>query len=260
MKWSESKGKRALNASICALALAVVFAFSCHWPANAAGIDRTYLFGMDTEEEIAKFDNDNTGARLELTREVVRQGFGAMKVTPNGKALETKVAVDIDGVTLNEWIGKDALAVHVYIPEDMAIAPNSFFLGMADLSDGWAWVDGVFPKVEVVPGWNDVVYKLSDGMKKVEEGGHYKLYFSFFAVDEGGAKIPLTESFFLDGIWLETLDGDAFASSGAPVGDWLWAMDDEAELAGYENDNTGAKFELDAGISLPGTPFCCGHS
>lgn len=252
MKWSESKGKRALNASICALALAVVFAFSCHWPANAAGIDRTYLFGMDTEEEIAKFDNDNTGARLELTREVVRQGFGAMKVTPNGKALETKVAVDIDGVTLNEWIGKDVLAVHVYIPEDMAIAPNSFFLGMADLSDGWAWVDGVFPKVEVVPGWNDVVYKLSDGMKKVKEGGHYKLYFSFFAVDEGGAKIPLTESFFLDGIWLETLDGDASASSGAPVGDWLWAMDDEAELAGYENDNTGAKFELDAGIVCQG--------
>jgi hypothetical protein len=50
---------------------------------------------------------------------------------------------------LREWMGKDALGIHVYIPENMEIVPNSFFLGMADLSDGWAWVDGVFPKVEV---------------------------------------------------------------------------------------------------------------
>jgi hypothetical protein len=97
-------------------------------------------------------------------------------------------------------------------------------------------------------------------MKKVKEDGHYKIYLSFFAVDDGNAKIPLAEPFFVDGIWAQILDGDASSAASGLVGNWLWAMDDEAELAGYDNDNTGAKVRTGVGHSLPGTPFCCGDS
>lgn len=252
MKWFDRDNRHVISLLMCALAFAVVFTFSCNPLVNAAGMDRAYLFSMDREEEIAKFDNDNTGAELEFSREVVRQGIGAMKVTPSGEAPETKIAVDIAGDVLREWMGKDALGIHVYIPENMEIVPNSFFLGMADLSDGWAWVDGVFPRVEVAPGWNDVVYKLSDAMKNVKEDGHYKIYLSFFAVDDGNAKIPLAEPFFVDGIWAQILDGDASSAASGLVGNWLWTMEDEAELAGYDNDNTGARFELESGIVCQG--------
>ncbi len=235
------------------LALAVVFTFSCYCLVNATGMDRSYLFSMDTAEEARKFDNDNTGAKIEVSREVVRQGSGAFKITPSGKSPETKIAVDIVGDALAAWIGNDALAIHVFIPEKMKAAPNSFFLGMADVSDGWAWVDGVFPRVDVKPGWNDIVYTLSGAMKNVKEGGHYKIYLSFFAVDESNAKVPLAEPFFVDGIWAEKLDGAGSAASGAPVGNWLWAMDDEGELAGYDNDNTGAKFQPESGVVCQGS-------
>ena len=236
------------------LALAIVFTFSCHSLVNATGMDRSYLFSMDAAEEAAKFDNDNTGATIEFSREVVRQGSGAFKIIPNGKSPETKIAVDIVGETLAAWSGKDIMAIHVFIPEKMKVAPNSFFLGMADLSKGWAWVDGVFPKVEVKPGWNDVVFKLSDAMKNAKEGGHYKIYLSFFAVNESNAKIALTEPFFVDGIWVDTLDSAGSAvSSGSPVGNWLWTMDDDAELGGYDNDNTGAKFRLESGVVCQGS-------
>lgn len=250
---SDRSNRRPAGLLVCALAFIVISALSCNLSVNAVDMDGTYLFGMDTEEEIAKFDNDNTGAKLEFSQEVVRQGIGAMKVIPSGEAPETKIAVDILGDALDQWMGKDALGIHVYIPEDMEIVPNSFFLGMADLSEGWAWVDGVFPRVEVTPGWNDVVYKLSDAMKNVKEGGHYKIYLSFFAVDDQNAKVPLAEPFFVDGIWAQTLDGDISAIASGPVGDWLWTMDDEAELAGYENDNTGAVFELESRIVYQGT-------
>ena len=253
MSMSDRSNRHVVGLLTWTLALVVVFALSWTVSVSAAGTDRAYLFGMDTEEEISKFDNDNTGAELELSREVVRQGVGSMKVTPNGEAPETKIAVDIVGDALDEWTGKDALGIHVYIPEDMRIVPNSFFLGMADLSEGWAWVDGVFPRVEVTPGWNDVVYKLSDPMKNVKEGGHYKIYLSFFAVDDANAKIPLAEPFFVDGIWAQVLGEDTAAATDGPVGDWLWTMDDESEVAGYENDNTGAVFELEPGIVCQGT-------
>ena len=82
------------------LALAVVFTFSCYCLVNATGMDRSYLFSMDTAEEARKFDNDNTGAKIEVSREVVRQGSGAFKITPSGKSPETKIAVDIVGDAL----------------------------------------------------------------------------------------------------------------------------------------------------------------
>lgn len=252
MNWSGKSNRTAVGLLACVLALTVAFTSLCTAPMSAAGTDRVYLFGMDTQEEIGKFDNDHTGAMMELSHGIARQGTNAMKVIPSGEAPETKIAVDIVGDTLDKWIGNDSVGIHVYIPPDMKVVPNSFFLGMADLSDGWAWVDGVFPKVEVAPGWNDVIYDLSGPMKNVKEGGHYKIYLSFFTVDDQNAKIPLAEPFIVDGIWVQTKDSAAVTDSG-PIGDWLWAMDDEAELAGYENDNTGAKFELESKIVCQGT-------
>lgn len=252
MSVSDRSNRHVVGLLTWTLALVVVLTLSWSTSVSANETDRVYLFGMDTEEEVVKFDNDNTGAELEPTQAVARQGVGSMKVTPTGEAPETKIAVDIVGDVLDEWMGKDAVGIHVYIPEDMKTVPNSFFLGMADLSEGWAWVDGVFPRVEVSPGWNDIVYKLSDPMKNVKEGGHYKIYLSFFTVDDANAKIALTEPFFVDGIWAQVLGDSASATTNGPIGDWLWTMDDESELAGYENDNTGAVFELESRIVYQG--------
>ncbi|MBP7868718.1 MAG: hypothetical protein KA002_01500, partial [Firmicutes bacterium] len=184
------------------LVLAVVFTFSCCCLVKATGMDRSYLFSMDTAEEAAKFDNDNTGAKIELSREVVRQGSGSLKITPNRKSPETKIAVDIAGDTLSAWIGNDALAIHVFIPEKTKVAPNSFFLGMADLSDGWAWVGGVFATSEVKPGWNQMKYALPDEMSNLRPNGSYKIYLAWAHVDDAGRKLPLREKFFIDGIGL----------------------------------------------------------
>ena len=94
------------------------------------------------------------------------------------------------------------------------------------------------------PGWNDIAYLRRD--EERQGGGHYKIYLSFFAVDESNAKAPLAEPFYVDGIWAAKLDGAGSAAPGGPVGNWLWAMG-WRNLPDTRRDNTGAKFQLESG-------------
>src|SRR5690554_6068809 len=123
MNWSGKSNRTAVGLLACVLVLTVAFTSLCTAPVSAAGTDRVYLFGMDTQEEIGKFDNDHTGAMMELSHGIARQGTNAMKVIPSGEAPETKIAVDIVGDTLDKWIGNDSVDIHVYIPPDIKVVP-----------------------------------------------------------------------------------------------------------------------------------------
>lgn len=249
----EKVRKTGKDLSFCVLTFAVVVVFSLNAIALGADNGRVSLFSMETAEEVAKFDNDNTGAKLALTHEVASDGKGALAITPSGSAPETKIGVELSGKDLVDWNKHDVVSVQVYIPATMKVVPNSFFLGMADLSKGWEWVDGVFAEADVSPGWNEIIYVLSDGMKNVKENGKYKLYFSFFRTDMDKQKVPLAETFYVDAVGLGTFE----SLSLPPVavdGEFAaaWTVEYERELVGYENDGTGAVFELAPDVTLDG--------
>ena len=250
MERSKGEGRRL---AICALAFALLLTFSANALAAGAADGRVYLFNLDTAEEIAKLDNDNTGAKLALTQETVKEGKGALAVTPSGSAPETKIGVEIPAAKLADWNKYEVVQLHVYIPKTMKVTPNTFFLGMADLSKGWEWVDGVFTEKALTPGWNEITYVLSDAMRNVKGNGGYKLYFSFFKVDQDKAKVALADTFYVDGISLATLEAlslPPIAVDGEIAA--AWTVDYERALVGYENDGTGAVFEIDPTVTYEG--------
>ncbi|WP_053001264.1 glucoamylase family protein [Kosmotoga pacifica] len=204
-----------------------------------------YIWSMDTEKEISTFSNDNTGAVFELDTENFIQGTASMKVIPSGNAIETKVALNIPEEMIKAWANAEEIVLNLYIPEGTKLPPSMFFMGMADLSDGWAWVDGVFSETEIVTGWNQIVYVLSDNMKKVKEGGKYTIYLAFAAFDETNNKVPLTESFNIDGLFIRVEE--------QVVRDYIWSMDTPEEISGFDNDNTGATLELSDEFVVQGT-------
>lgn len=217
--------------------------------AEKVGAEQPYLWAMDDEDEVKGYENDNTGARFELSDEVVRQGKRSVKVIPSGEAPETKLALDLRGERLKLWIGNDEMVLNVYLPERNAINPTMFFLGMADVTKGWEWVDGVFSSTSVKPGWNEIRYPLSEKMKNLDESRSYKIYLAFAHVRSDNSKEPLKESFYIDGISTGKRQGGApsvQAPGGSAAARYLWTMDTDEEVAGYGNDNTGAVFVLNS--------------
>lgn len=160
----------------------------------------SYLWTMDTEDEISGYGDDNTGSEFTLDKSNVLQGSAACTVIPSGDAPETKMALDLEGAKLEGWIEKDTLCLNVYLPPSNSLKPNKFFMGMANVTGDWAWVDGVFSETAAKDGWNQIIYPISAPMMDISEDGRYKLYFSFFAQDADGGKPPLTEPFIIDGI------------------------------------------------------------
>jgi hypothetical protein len=157
-----------------------------------------YLWEMESEDEISKFSNDNTGAIFKLNSDLVFQGEYSCQVIPSGNAIETKVALDLTGELTVLWNNHSELVINFFIPDDCEL--TDFFLGMGDSNDGWSWVDGVASPQKATKGWNEVHYPLSDKMKGIKENGIYNLYIISWATDENGIKIPITKPFYLDGI------------------------------------------------------------
>jgi len=168
---------------------------------RAAQEEGTYLWTMDAMGEVFSYKNDNTGAKFKLSDQYVIQGQRSVAVTPGGAAVETKLALPLDGDRLAAWIGGDVVVVNVYLPAGNKLNPSKFFLGMADVTTDWAWVEGTFSNTEAKAGWNQVRFDLPEPMKKVSKDGKYMLYFAFIGYDTGGTnKVPLTETFYIDGI------------------------------------------------------------
>ncbi len=199
--------------------------------------EQQYLWEMEQEDELSGYSNDNTGAQFSLSNQKVFQGNWAVKVLPNGEAIETKLALNLAGQRLANWSGKEELILHIYLPADNQLNPTGFFLGMADVTGDWNWVDGVFSESEVQAGWNEIGYSLSEKMKQARPDNEYILYFAFIGFDQNKAKVPLTEAFYLDGIKLRAEQAEDIV--------YIWPMEQQQEIAGFSNDNTGTRFALD---------------
>lgn len=165
----------------------------------------SYLWTMDTSEEIREYGNDRTGAIFEFNHDKVLIGNRSVEVIPSGSANDTKLSLPLRGERLEKWIGNDKMAFNIFLPEDNHVNPTHFFLGMADVTGGnWSWVHGTnWDETELIDGWNTITYTLNDSMKELNKDGEYTLFIFFTAYmppREDNIKLPLHESFILDGI------------------------------------------------------------
>jgi len=188
-------------------------------------------------ESVAELNDDNTGASFSLSDEYVFAGKYSVKVTPSGEADETKLAFQLNGEVLEGWVESDLLKIAVFIPENAETYPDNYFLGMADVTDGWSWVDGVFSETQSLRGWNVVTFNLSSKMKEVSTTGKYMLYFAFIDFEDGNKKVPIVDTFYVDHFV-------TMSSEEEKIRLYVFPMETEEELARYNNDNTGALFEL----------------
>jgi len=172
-------------------------------------------------EEITGLSNDNTGAKFELATDYVASGKYAIKVIPSGNSEETKMAFQISGNILSKWPEKEALKISVYIKKDAETKPTKFFLGMADVTSDWQWVDGVFSETKSKDGWNVIEFKLSPKMREVKADGKYMLYFAFI-YEKDGKKVPIKDPFYVDKIVIENPD--------EPQETYIWSMDSWTEI------------------------------
>jgi hypothetical protein len=180
-------------------------------------------------KDIASLSNDNTGTSFALSGDVqTADGLESLEVTPSGSAEETKLALAVNGADLEVWTGQEQLTLEVYLPEENAMNPNAFFLGMADVGGNWTWLDGVFGDAQLRSGWNQVVYTLSSPMRAIENDAQYMLYFSFFN-ENAGSKTPLSEAFYLGHAYFGSQEATGSSNYQDEV-EALLRMDDAALL------------------------------
>jgi hypothetical protein len=163
------------------------------------------LWGFETASEVEGFTEDGgTGAVLDHTTEEAYQGTGALKVTPNGTADETKIKVLLPMAHNEAWSDRSRVVVNLWMEAGMNPAINKIFIGMADVTGEYTWVDGTtYTITEPKLGeWNECKITLSPTMLNLEPTKQYELYFGFFNQD-GGLKTPLVDAFYLDHIMVE---------------------------------------------------------
>lgn len=181
--------------------------------------------------DVSAIDDDNSGSVTTLSTDVsTPDGTPAWQVVPSGSADETKLAISFAGTDLEAWASASQLVLDVYLPQTNALNPNSFFLGLADVTDGFAWLGGVFGQADAVPGWNRVIFTVDASMRNVMREREYRLFLSFFHSDANGAKIPLTETFSVGAAYIvsaATANSDE-SSVWQQEADALLALDDAA--------------------------------
>ena len=155
------------------------------------------------KKEVSALSNDNTGATFAESEDpLTPDDKASLEVTPSGSAPETKVALSVSGKDLKAWEKYGQFELEVYVPPENTLNPNDFFLGMADTTDGFMWLDGVLSDSSVQAGWNRVVYTLPDALREPQKERTYTLYLSFFASDADNIKVPLTDPFYLGNAYL----------------------------------------------------------
>ncbi len=178
------------------------------------------------DKDLTTLTADNSGATFAMSSDVpTPTGSPSLQVLPGGTSDETRLAFPISGTALQDWTTFTQLQLDVYRLATNALNANRFFLGMADVTDGWSWVDGVFGTTQGEAGWMQVSYTLSAAMRRIDPAGDYMLYFAFFHENAQG-KQPLTEPFYLGSITAITpAGGDEDDQAEA---DALLALDDGA--------------------------------
>ncbi len=159
----------------------------------------------------AALDDDGTGTRFALD---AVNGAPALRITPGGRSEETKLAYPVTGEDLEAWADSAELELDVFLPETHALNPNTFFLGLADVSGAWAWVGGVFGTPSGDSGWITVTFSLDDALRHANPDGRYIVYLSFFHQGTAG-KPPLSEPFYLGAVHLSPGASGAVSAADA---------------------------------------------
>jgi len=166
--------------------------------------------------DVATLGDDNSGSTFAISSDVASpDGNPTVQITPSGTSEETKMAVTVSGADLQAWRDHGTLTVEVYLPEESALNPNRFFLGMADTTGDFVWVGGIFSETEVQPGWNEVTFALDPAMREPAADATYTLFFSFFNENAEAVKTPLTEPIFIGDMTLSGMGASAEATTEA---------------------------------------------
>jgi hypothetical protein len=142
--------------------------------------------------------DDNSGAIItpaEMSDDAVSRAL--WQVMPGGSAEETKIAIPFAGSDLETAMQGSQLIIEVYLPPANRLHPTDVFLGLADVTDGFDWMGGVFTQSVIEPGWNRVVFTPDAAMRATLPERRYTLFLSFFHTDANGSRVPLTEPLFL---------------------------------------------------------------
>lgn len=205
-------------------------------------------------KDIATLGDDNSGSTFALSEDVTSpSGAATLQVTPSGTSEETKVAFPVSGVDLQDWVTHSQVALEVYLPEENALNPNRFFMGMADVGGEWTWVGGVFGESEAQPGWNQVVFAPDAAMRAPSADASYMIYLSFFHADENENKIPLTEPFYLGSMLLAGAEAapEGEAEAAPALESMTWAAWDAKNPGMLGDDNTDSDFAQSADVLTP---------
>lgn len=160
---------------------------------------------------------------------------GAQNTSP-----ETKVTISAAGSALKDLAAASTITLQVYVPAGMAPAPNGFFIGMADTTTGFNWLDGLDKQQTLNTGWNTVILTVPEKWKSLDSARTYTMYFSFFNV-VAGKKTPLQGSFNLGNVLLTS------AGTTAPLTAWT-----QTAPNAFGNDGTGTSVTADPAVTAPG--------
>lgn len=203
------------------------------------------------DKDLSALGDDNTGSTWALSEDVQTPGgSAALQVTPSGTSEETKLAFPVSGADLQDWVTHREVALEVYLPEENALNPNRFFMGMADTGGEFIWVGGVFSETEAQPGWNQIVFVPDSAMRAPDPEASYTLYLSFFNEDENANKTPLTEPFYVGSMFLmgEEAAPEAAEPATEAVAFAAWDAKNPGMLG---DDNTGSDFAQSADVLTP---------
>ncbi|MBK9121606.1 MAG: hypothetical protein IPM16_00595 [Chloroflexi bacterium] len=178
--------------------------------------------------KINRLDDDGTGTTFDIGDV---NGEPALRITPGGSSDETKLAYPVRGDELGGWALHGEVVLNVYLPPENALNPNTFFLGLGDVTSGWTWVGGQFGIADGTNGWIKVTFPLVPALREAREDRAYVMYVAFFHQEDNGAKPPLTEPFYLGNIVLEmenAPDGPEIEALYQQEAEALLAMDDAA--------------------------------
>jgi hypothetical protein len=180
-------------------------------------------------KDVASLSDDNTGSTFALSSDVLTtDGSQSLHVSPGGRSEETKLALAASGADLQAWADSRQLSLEIYLPEENSLNPNAFFLGLADVTGNWTWIDGIFGNTELTAGWNHVVFTLTPAMRDIKLDSRYTIFLSFFNQSQSG-KNPLSEPFYLGHAYLSAPDSLSVGSYQDEV-EALLRMDNTALL------------------------------
>jgi hypothetical protein len=200
------------------------------WTASAQ--DSSALWQAWEMKDITALSDDNSGSTFALSDAITTdRDQPALQLTPGGTSAETKLAFPVSGADLQVWAVRDHLSLEVYLPESNALNPNRFFMGMAEVTNGFSWVAGVFSDHDpatLQAGWNTISYPIDPAMRKTKPNAQYTVFFSFFHEDPAKSKQSLTEPFYLGSIFLMTTPQPPSQDRFAVEVQQLLSLDDDA--------------------------------